>query len=93
MRELVGERPEAMRATGYQRRDTLVGDILDQPFPIFLSFLLQSGEEQGDTTALVNAHRFIGYPCFSKKGLQGTAEFFKEEDGTSEKEADMLITR
>jgi hypothetical protein len=92
MGKLAGKRSEAMRATGYQRRDTLVGDILDQPFPIFLTFLLQSGEEQGDTTAPVNAQRFIWYPCFSEKGLQGTAEFFKEEDGTSEKEADMLIT-
>jgi len=92
MRELAGKRPEAMRATGYQRRDTLVGDILYQSFPILLSFLLQSGEKQGDTTALVNAQRFIWNPCLSEKGLQGTAEFFKEEDGTSEKEADMLIT-
>ena len=92
MGELAGKSPVAMRATGYQRRDTLVGDILDQPFPIFPSFLLEAGEEQWDTTAPVNAQRLIWYPRLSEKGLQGTAELFKEEDGTSEKETDMLIT-
>jgi hypothetical protein len=58
-----------MGATGDQRGDTLLGDILDQPSSIFLGFLLEAGEQKEYTTALINTKRLIGNLRFSEKCL------------------------
>jgi len=69
MGELVGKSPVAMGATGDQRGDTLLGNILDQPSSILLGFPLEASEQKGDTTALINTKRLIGNLGFSKKCL------------------------
>lgn len=88
MGELVGKSPVAMGATGDQSGDTLLGNILNELLCIFLSFPLSAGEEEGDPAAPINAQRLIADLRLAEKGLQGTAELVKEEEGASEKDTD-----
>jgi hypothetical protein len=88
MGELVGKSPKAVGTAGNQGRNTPLGDILNQPFSIFRCFLLEAGEQQGDTATPINAHTLISYPRLTEKGAKGTAKILKEEESTSEKDTD-----